>query len=145
MNKRIVVKNADGTVGIIIPAKGYAIEDVAKKDVPEGLSFRIVDVDALPVSRNWRDAWTDDKPTKLVDVDLGKAKEVHKNLMVQQAVLKTSHDAFGKQDFAKVAKEIEDLKPAVDAAKTLDELYNTFPASINTRKDKRGYKVHKDV
>ena len=37
MNKRIVYKNDDGTISIIVPADcGLTIEEIAAKDVPAG-------------------------------------------------------------------------------------------------------------
>jgi hypothetical protein len=40
MNKRIIYKNTDGSIGIIIPADcGLTVEQIAQKDVPTGLSL----------------------------------------------------------------------------------------------------------
>ena len=45
MDKRIIYKNADGTIAIIIPADcGLTIEQIAQKDVPTGLKYKIVNV-----------------------------------------------------------------------------------------------------
>ena len=45
MNKRIIYKNTDGSIGIIVPANcGLTVEQIAKKDVPTGKSYKIVDV-----------------------------------------------------------------------------------------------------
>lgn len=79
MQHRIVFKNADGTVGVIIPAISWAgnLEALAQKDVPTGLAWRIVNVDDLPGDRTFRNAWTDDNPTTTVDVDMVKARQIH--------------------------------------------------------------------
>jgi len=59
MDKRIVYKNNDGTISIIVPANcGLTIEEIAAKDVPEGKEYHIVDVAEIPTDRTFRDAWT---------------------------------------------------------------------------------------
>tara|TARA_R110000868_G_scaffold189695_2_gene433117 strand:- start:162518 stop:162940 length:423 start_codon:yes stop_codon:yes gene_type:complete len=81
MNKRIVFKTLDGGCGVIIPtAKALlkmTIEQIAYKDVPEGLDWRIVDIDSIPSDRTFRAAWTDALPTVTVDVDMPKARAIH--------------------------------------------------------------------
>ena len=62
MDKRIIYKNTDGTIGIIIPADcGLTIEQIAKKDVPTGKAYKIVDVSEISSDRTFRDAWTIDE------------------------------------------------------------------------------------
>lgn len=65
MDKRIVFKTQTGEVGIITPTpeilKSYSIDEVAKKDVPAGLPYKIVDVSDLPTDRTFRDAWEVDE------------------------------------------------------------------------------------
>jgi len=61
MNKRIIYKNTNGSIAIIVPADcGLTIEQIAKKDVPTGLKYKIVDVSDIPSDRTFRDAWTID-------------------------------------------------------------------------------------
>ena len=58
---KIIFKNEDNTVGIITPtdeALQYAtIKQIAVKDVPSGLSYKIVDDEDIPTDRTFRDAW----------------------------------------------------------------------------------------
>lgn len=63
MDKRIIFKNKDGSIGIIVPTDcGLTVEEIAKKDVPTGLSYKIVDVSEISSDRTFRNAWTiDDK------------------------------------------------------------------------------------
>jgi len=58
MNKRIIYPTDDG-VAIIIPATecGLTIEEIAAKDVPAGVEFKIVDVSDIPEDRTFRNAW----------------------------------------------------------------------------------------
>lgn len=59
MNKRIVYKNDDGTIAIIVPAEcGLTIEEIAAKDVPSGKEYHIVNASDIPSDRTFRNAWT---------------------------------------------------------------------------------------
>lgn len=59
MNQRIIYPTDDGGVAIIIPAPecGLTIEEIAKKDVPFGKPYKIVDVADIPSDREFRNAW----------------------------------------------------------------------------------------
>ena len=59
MEKRIIFENDEGGVSIIIPAPstGLTIDQVAKKDVPAGKEYWIVDVADIPTDRTFRNAW----------------------------------------------------------------------------------------
>jgi len=58
-NPRIIYPTPEGGVAIIIPAPdcGLTIEEIAAKDVPAGVPFRIVDADTIPADRTFRAAW----------------------------------------------------------------------------------------
>lgn len=79
--KRIVIKNDDGTCGILIPSPNWngTLEELAEKDVPEGKEWRIVNESDIPLDRTFRNAWTDDNETETIDVDMNKAQEIHMN------------------------------------------------------------------
>ena len=61
MNKRIIYKNPDNTVSIIIPTpealQSMTIEQIAIKDVPANTPYKIVDVSEIPSDRTFRNAW----------------------------------------------------------------------------------------
>lgn len=59
MNQRIIYPNDDGGVSIIVPAPncGLSIDEIAKKDVPAGKPYKIVDVADIPNDREFRNAW----------------------------------------------------------------------------------------
>ena len=63
--KRIIYKNPDNSVSIIIPApealQSMTIEQIAKKDVPTGYKYKIVDVSEVPSDREFRNAWSIDE------------------------------------------------------------------------------------
>jgi hypothetical protein len=59
MNLRIIHPTQEGGVAVIIPAPdcGLTIEQIAAKDVPPGVPYRIVDVSEIPSDRTFRSAW----------------------------------------------------------------------------------------
>jgi hypothetical protein len=65
MNQRIIFKNDNGVVCVIIPAPNClqtrTIQEIAAKDVPTGKPYKIVDVSEIPTDRSQRDAWTVDE------------------------------------------------------------------------------------
>jgi hypothetical protein len=58
-NPRIIYPTPEGGVAIIIPAPdcGLTIEEIAAKDVPAGVPFRIVEAADIPTDRTFRNAW----------------------------------------------------------------------------------------
>jgi hypothetical protein len=61
MNKRIIYKNPDNSVSIIVPSpealQSMTIEQIAEKDVPANTPYKIVDVSEIPTDRTFRNAW----------------------------------------------------------------------------------------
>ena len=62
---RIVFKNKDNTVSVLIPTSEAlsfaAIVDVAEKDVPHNLPYWIVPTSDIPTDRTFREAWEIDE------------------------------------------------------------------------------------
>ena len=58
--KRIIYKQDNGTIAIIIHAinETMSIEEIARKDVPTGKAYKIVNVSEISSDRTFRDAWT---------------------------------------------------------------------------------------
>ena len=61
---KIIYKNESGGVAIITPTQDaltfMTIDEIAKKDVPTGLPYKIVEDSEVPTDRTFRDAWTID-------------------------------------------------------------------------------------
>lgn len=59
-DKRIIFPNDDGGVSVIVPSDncGLSVEAIARKDVPSGKAYQIVDVADVPSDRSFRNAWT---------------------------------------------------------------------------------------
>jgi hypothetical protein len=75
MDQRIIYQTAAG-VSVVIPAPdcGLTIEEIATKDVPEGLVYEIVTVADIPSDRTFRDAWV--KVGGGVSHDMAKARDI---------------------------------------------------------------------
>lgn len=58
-NPRIIYPTPEGGVAIIIPALdcGLTIQEIAEKDVPAGVPYKIVDASEIPADRTFRAAW----------------------------------------------------------------------------------------
>lgn len=61
-NKKIIYPNDDLTIAILTPAPdcGLSIEEIARKDVPAGVPYYIVDNDVLPSTYQFWAAWEAD-------------------------------------------------------------------------------------
>ena len=61
MSSRIIYKNLDNSVGVIIPTqevlKFATVIQVAEKDVPHNLPYWIVEDSVIPENRTFRSAW----------------------------------------------------------------------------------------
>ena len=77
--KRIIFQNESGGVSVIIPAESV---ELALKDVPEGVAYEIVEDDAIPSDRLFRNAWVANGAA--VDIDLDKAKDIGHDIRRQQ-------------------------------------------------------------
>tara|TARA_Y100001951_G_scaffold89577_1_gene82098 strand:- start:281 stop:520 length:240 start_codon:yes stop_codon:yes gene_type:complete len=64
--KKIIYKNDDGGVAVIIPTnegleKLGGIDNLAKRDVPTGKKYKIVDESEILSDRTFRNAWEIDE------------------------------------------------------------------------------------
>jgi hypothetical protein len=79
--KRIIYTNNDGGVSIIVPTPEalvfMTIEEIAVKDVPDGLTYEIVETSAISSDRTFRGAWELDG--KIIQVNNVKATDIAKN------------------------------------------------------------------
>lgn len=66
--KRIIYLDDTDNLIVIHPGKNETrtVDEIAKKDVPTGKSYKIINVSDLPSSREFRNAWTID-PLELTD------------------------------------------------------------------------------
>jgi len=61
--EKILFKNNNGGVSIITPSPEWkgTMDELAKKDVPTGKKYKIVDVSEIPDDRSFRNAWEVDE------------------------------------------------------------------------------------
>jgi hypothetical protein len=61
MDQRIIYRNEDGGVAIVVPApdflQDHTIDYLVSLTVPPGVPYKIVAVDEIPSDRTFRDAW----------------------------------------------------------------------------------------
>ena len=60
MIKRIIYATSEGGVAILIPTGELPVEEVARKDVPAGVPYKIIDTADVPSDRTFRAAWETD-------------------------------------------------------------------------------------
>ena len=98
MNKRIIYQNNDGGVSILIPTGELPIEEVARKDVPSGVPYQIVDEQDIPTDREFRNAWE----ANIIPDGVGMGADAW---FAEQAELKAQEEA---ERLAQKELEIED-------------------------------------
>lgn len=83
--KRIIFKNEDNTVSILIPSQealGFAtIKQIAEKDVPHNLPYWVVPTSDIPTDRTFRDALEIDESFGQPDGFGGESNEFDKELL----------------------------------------------------------------
>ena len=139
-NQRIIYSNTDGSVAVIIPTGELPIEEVAAKDVPEGLAYEIVTTDEVPSDRYFRGAWV--MGDCCIEHDLGKCREIgHDKRRVQRAdEFKPFDEIIMKQIPGNSAVESEAsrqairekyalIQDAINAAETTDEIKSALEAA----------------
>ena len=72
--KKIIYRTENG-VSIITPSpwSQLSIEEVAKKDVPSGLEYSIIDSSLVPHDRTFREAWEYSENAVIINPDKAKA------------------------------------------------------------------------
>ena len=62
---KIIYKNTNGGVSVVYPTEEalyvMTIDEIAKKDVPTGIAYAIVEDTFIPTDRTYRDAWVVDE------------------------------------------------------------------------------------
>ena len=62
MSNVIIWKQDNGTVAVTHPSNncGLTVDEIAKKDLPTGRKYKILDANELPEWDEFRDSWTCD-------------------------------------------------------------------------------------
>ena len=124
--KRIIYQNSEGGVSVIIPTESV---ELALKDVPEGVAYEIVEDDAIPADRFFRNAWVANGAA--VEVDLDKAKDIGHDIRRTQRA-----EEFKPFDDI-IAKQIPgaDATAAEASRQDIRDKYAQVQAAINAASD----------
>ena len=130
---KIIYKTPEGTVSVIIPTSEWSgsMEELAQKDVPTGLKYKIVEDSVIPTDRTFRNAWEVDTDFKISE-NLTKAKDITKDrLRVERNPLLEAEDVKFMQpqetgadtkDIVAEKQRLRDITKKADTCKTTDEL-----------------------
>lgn len=95
-------------IAIITPTGELSIEEVAAKDVPAGVPFRIVNDDEVPSDRTFRNAWKGDLTVdmlKAVNITKDRLRAERAPLLVAQDVLMARAQETGASTVAIIAEK----------------------------------------
>lgn len=130
---KIIYQNQEGGVSVIHPTGELSIEEVAAKDVPHGVLYDIVEDDAIPSDRTFRNAWIlgdcciehDLDKCKALGHDMRRAKRAEEFAPHDEVIMKQIPGADA--DAAEAARQaIRDkyaaVQEAIDAAATPEDI-----------------------
>lgn len=147
MKKIIYTRPEDGGLSIVVPNTKEKVEEilgpitdeeyeahVRKISIPDGaLNVRDIDEEDIPLSREFRNAWCDVTPSKSIDIDCDKAKEIQLNklrfsrneTLAESDVLITRAMENGEDitDLKAYRQQLRDITTPLKALKTA-EIYN---------------------
>lgn len=137
---KIIYQNQEGGVSVIHPTGELSIEEVAAKDVPEGVAYEIVEDDAIPSDRTFRNAWVmgdcciehDLDKCKALGHDMRRAKRAEEFAPHDEVIMKQIPGADA-QAAEEARQEIRDkyaqVQEQIDAAATPDEIKAALEAA----------------
>lgn len=130
---KIIYQNQEGGVSVIHPTGELSIEEVAAKDVPEGVAYEIVEDDAIPSDRTFRNAWVmgdccighDLNKCKALGHEMRRAKRAEEFAPHDEVIMKQILGADAEAAEA-ARQEIRDkyaaIQDAIDAAASPEEI-----------------------
>ena len=139
---RVIIYNQkeNGVMAICVPAPNceLTIEEIAKKDVPDGVEYKIVDDSEIAkLDRKFRGAFVCDKDMNPV-IDLEKAKDVWKDkirlkrgpalLDLDVQYMRALESGNDTENIVKAKQELRDLPASsdIDNAKSIEDLENVW-------------------
>jgi hypothetical protein len=175
-NQVVIFENETGSISIIMPAFecGLSIEEIAQKDTPDGVAYKIIEASNLPADVTFRNAWVADLSNpdgigmgpekwskhfysddyvappkkeliKVADIttDMAKARMVWRTKMaivrdgriadmnrLYQAYIDNGIDPAPIVERRTALREVTQ-DPAIDAAKTPEELKAVWPSILD--------------
>tara|TARA_R110000772_G_scaffold125435_1_gene232142 strand:- start:733 stop:1179 length:447 start_codon:yes stop_codon:yes gene_type:complete len=147
--EKIIYKNDQGNLSIVMPTEEalqhMSIYEIAKKDVPTGKNFKIINSFELPLDKTFRDAWTI-KDLKII-VNLDKAKEIWKNTIRKHRILAlkkldteliiATEKKLNISSILNKKEELRNLPNKVDDVKSLDQIKNVWSILLNNNETEK--------
>ena len=111
----IIWTNDDGLVSVCHPISTYSkpLEELAKKVVPSGKSYRIIKQADIPTDRTFRDAWKEDGTKVTEDVSKAKTLAHITRREKREAEFKPHDDIIAKQIPGKSASDAETARAGI--------------------------------
>lgn len=140
--KKIIYRTPNG-VAVVTPVSTMEldIEQIAKKDVPEGSEFSIVDESKIPKDRTFREAWEYSEKEVLVNPDKAKAiwkdkwREARKPLLASLDIefMKAveTGNASKQAEIASKKQELRDVTNTPIPGTTPEEIKAVWPEILN--------------
>jgi len=139
---KIIYTNESGGVSVIHPTGELSIEEIAKKDVPVGVAYEIVEDDAIPSDRTFRNAWVmgdcciehDLDKCKALGHDMRRAKRAEEFAPLDDILAKRipGHDP---EDIESARQEIRTryalIQKDIDAATSPEEIKQALAQPIH--------------
>jgi len=138
-----IIYEKDGKAYITTPAPWIkiSIEDVAKKDVPSGCIFSIVDSESIPNERTFREAWEYSESGIIINPDKAKAiwkdkwREARKPLLASLDIefMKAveSNDSEKQAEVAAKKQELRDVTNTPIPGTTPEEIKSVWPEVLS--------------
>ena len=136
MNMKYIIYQQDNeAVAVVVPANcGLTIEQIAAKDVPQGIPYTIIDASDLPVRDEFRNAWA--MIGGKVCHDMVKARSIKREqlrverkplleaLDVEYMLALEKGDKVGQANITAQKQKLRDAPadPRIEKAKTVDDL-----------------------
>jgi SRSO17 transposase len=129
---KIITKNSDNTVSITFASPHWegTMEELAKKVVPTGLTYKVVEDSVIPTDKTFRNAWEYSDGT--ISVNITKAKNLWKEKIrgarkskleaLDVDFMKAQETGADTSAIVSKKKELRDYPAKVDSATTTDEI-----------------------
>jgi hypothetical protein len=137
--KRIIYTRADGGISIIIPSPHWkgTMDELAEKNIPEGIDYKIVDASLISSDRTFRNAWEEDntEAPDAIKVNMTKAREIHMGRIRDvrdKKLVELDKRKYGNE-FDAERQTLRDIPSTFDltSATTADELKTLWPSELS--------------
>jgi hypothetical protein len=150
--RKIVYTTGDGRVAVVTPVLNRGFEDITEAEA-EARAFALLPSDAIdphyveaaaiPADRSFRDAWRHAGEGRVV-IDMPAARQIHRDALralrapklawLDRAYMRADEagNAKLKADIARLKQALRDVPadPAIEAAKTPEDLRDVMPAAL---------------